>query len=75
MHVAGETVSSDNYKITSKSGGSKFETSTSDKGQKEIITQFCNSILKSEIGMSNSELIDSLNIALHVEAGLRAGAN
>ncbi len=71
IHSGGKTIKSENYKKTQVVGGKSFNTSLSEKGHKEVIESFFNSLATGTSYMSRAEQVETMRIAFSVESELR----
>ena len=71
IHSGGKTIVSENYKKTQVIEGQTFKTALSEKGHKELLQTFINSISTGAHEMSRVEQIETMKIAFFVENELR----
>ena len=63
LHCGGKTITSENYTETKVAGGKTFKTQLSEKGHKEVLESFINSIKSGAPKMTRQEQISTMNIA------------
>mgnify|MGYP001290201019 CR=1 FL=1 len=71
IHSGGKTIISENFKNTQVVGGKSFKTPLSEKGHKEVLESFVNSIVTGVSQMSRAEQLETMQVAFHVEKELR----
>lgn len=71
IHSGGKTIISENYKNSKVLGGKSFKTSISEKGHREILESFVDSIVSGDCHMSREEQLETIKVAFYVERELR----
>jgi predicted dehydrogenase/NADPH:quinone reductase-like Zn-dependent oxidoreductase len=71
IHSGGKTITSENYKNTQVVGGKSFNTALSEKGHKEVLESFVDSVLMGVTHMSREEQVETMRVAFYVESELR----